>query len=118
MAKDIGGPSDGAITTKKKKKSKSRSQIKANTTFIDDNNFFGFTIRLFANALSLNSEFHPFDVTIDSFANHSFGHNRALCMNIIDTVFDVSGSTGSGKGTEIGTLPCFGNVVMDHCPER
>ena len=118
-AKSNSGADDSAAAPKKKKKkSKDRSQINANTAhiedgnFLGDGNFFGYTIQLSTNALSLNSEFHPFDVTIDSFANHSFGHNRALCLNIVSADFDVSGSTGSGKGTEIGTLPCFGSFAL------
>ena len=115
VTSDIAAPSgDAAVSGKKKKmKPKPHPGVKANAMIAnDDNDFFGYIIQLSANLMSSKLEFHPFDVSIDSFANHSFGHNKALCINITNAEFSVSGSTGNGKGTELGTLPCFGSFAV------
>lgn len=54
----------------------------------------------------------PRAVALDSYANHTFGCNRDLFVNIRPQDFTLNGVNGKGAGTEIGRLPCFGNAAI------
>lgn len=50
-------------------------------------------------------------VAIDTCANVSFVGNRELLRDVRPFRFNVSGATGEGGGTEVGTLPGFGEAA-------
>ena len=55
---------------------------------------------------------NPRAVSIDSFANHSFGWNEELFVDIHDKSFQLDGVNGTSVGTRVGRLPCFGDVII------
>lgn len=50
-------------------------------------------------------------VAIDTCANVSFVGNRELLRDVKPFQFSVSGATGEGGGTEVGTTPGFGQAA-------
>jgi hypothetical protein len=51
-------------------------------------------------------------VSLDSLANHSFGWNEELFLDVHRKTLVVNGVTGSYVGSRMGRLPCFGDVVI------
>jgi hypothetical protein len=54
----------------------------------------------------------PRAVSIDSLANHSFGWNEELFIDLYNKKFFLNGVNGSSTGSRKGRLPCFGDVVI------
>ncbi len=55
---------------------------------------------------------NPRAVSLDSLANHSFGWNQELFVDIIDKSYQLNGVNGRSHGTRVGRMPCFGDVVI------
>lgn len=75
---------------------------------------FGFVIDVCALTSSAKAPQHqnPRAVALDSYANHTFGFNKDLFIDIRDKQFNLQGVNGKSKGYQIGRLPCFGNAAI------
>ncbi len=60
---------------------------------------------------SITLYLHP-GILEHSFANHSFGWNEELFVDIIQKSFKVNGVDGTSNGARVGRMPCFGDAVI------